>query len=324
MTPPPIARKTRRQTNSSQGISGDPAVAQYLDDLRERDFSAASIRVYTNDLSLFVRWYESQTRQPFETAKLTAIDLQSYRGHLQNVEDKKPSTINRRLQVLRGFSRWAHEAGSLAEDVGRNVHSIATVQRPSPKGIARNEINAFLRVAATSPRGQGKRNYAVLQTLLQTGVRAGELVSLKVGDVTIKQRVGTLRVRGGKGRKAREVPLDASVRQALHAYLEQRGNPSADQPLFLSERAGAMKVRGLEHLIRALGHRAGIERDEVTVHTWRHTFALAYLKDHPQDLVSLARLLGHERLDTTAIYTQPSAEDLARKLEEGSLNVYGG
>lgn len=222
MTPPPIARKTHRHTNPSEGIPGDPAIARFLDDLRERDFSAATIRVYANDLSLFVRWYELQTGQRFEVAKITAIDLQTYRGHLQNVEDKQASTINNRLQVLRSFCRWAHDSEVLTEDVGRNVHAVPSVRRPAPQGLARTEINGFLRAAATSPRGQGKRNYAILQTLLQTGIRAGELVSLKVGDVTMKERVGTLRVRSGKGRKAREVPLTASARRSMRRCWRRR------------------------------------------------------------------------------------------------------
>lgn len=254
---------------------------------------------------------------------LSTIDLQTYRGHLQNVQRHSAATVNRRVQVLRSFSRWANDEKILPEDIGRHVKSIPMGRRLAPKGLDRSELNAFLRVAATSGRGQGRRNSAILQTLLQAGIRAGELVRLKVVDITIGKRSGVLRVRSGKGRKPREIPLDASARRAIAVYLEARGKLSPDHPLFLSERGGPLKVRGLELLIDALARRAGIEREDITVHTWRHTFSLAYIKDHPGDLVGLARLLGHERLDTTAIYTQPSSEDLARKLEEGSLNVYG-
>lgn len=308
--------------NAPPGKQGDPAVPKFLHALQRRDFSPASVRSYGNDLSLFARWYETQTHHALQTAKLTEVDLQSYRRHLQNVERKKAATINRRIQVLRSFCRWAHDEGILPEDVGRDVRSVATTRRLAPKGLDRKEINALLRVAATSSRGQRKRNYAILQTLLQTGIRAGELASLVIGDVVLTKRSGVLHIRSGKGEKARDIPLNASARKALTAYLEERGKSADEQPLFLSERGGALTVRGLELLIRGLAFRAGVDREGVTVHTWRHTFALAYLKDHPQDLVGLARLLGHESLNTTAVYTQPSVEDLAEKLDRSSLNVY--
>lgn len=281
-----------------------------------------SVRSYGSDLSLFARWYETQTHRPFQVAALTEVDLQSYRRHLTNVERKKAATINRRIQVLRTFSRWAYDQRILSEDVGRDVRSVATVRRLAPKGLDRKEINALLRVAATSSRGQARRNYAILQTLLQTGIRAGELASLVIGDVVLSKRAGVLHIRSGKGEKARDIPLNASARKAITTYLEERHKSADEQPLFLSERGGALTVRGLELLVRGLAFRAGVDREGVTVHTWRHTFALAYLKDHPQDLVGLARLLGHESLNTTAVYTQPSAEDLAEKLDRSSLNVY--
>jgi len=316
------APKTHRQTFTGARISGDGAIVErYLDAMRNRDFSPDSIRVYKNDLSLFVRWYEAQTKQPLDVRKLTPVDLQSYRGHLQTIEGKKPATINRRVQVLRSFSRWAYDDGVLAEDIGRNVSSIPTPKRFAPKGLERNEVNAFLRAAQLSARGQGRRNYAIVQTLLQTGLRAGEVAGLHVNDLKLRERSGWLTVRSGKGRKSREVPLNASVRAALSDYLTERKLPP-ESPLFVSERSGPLSVSGLEMLMKSLAHRAGIERDGINVHSWRHHFALGFLKDHPGDLVGLQRLLGHERLDTTSIYVQPSQDDLAAKMERSSSNVY--
>lgn len=318
---PGNAKKTHRQTIQSAQISKDDAVAEYLRAMRERDFSPGSLRVYANDLSLFVRWYEKQTGQGYDTRKLTSIDLQSYRGYLQNVEGKKPATINRRVQVLRSFCRWAHGHRLLKEDVGRHVKSIRTERRLAPKGLSRNEVHALLRAAKSSGRGQARRNDAILQTLLQTGIRAGELSRLRVADVKLGKRKGSLDVRNGKGRRARQVPLNASARDAIRAYLDER-KLEGDSPLFISERGGALTVAGLEMLIHALRRRAGIDRDGINVHCWRHTFAFRWLKDRPGDLTGLQRLLGHERLDTTAIYCQPSQEDLAEKLERSSNNVF--
>jgi integrase/recombinase XerC len=80
-------------------------------------------------------------------------------------------------------------------------------------------------------------------------------------------------------------------------------------------------VRSIENLVLTLARKAEIDRIAVTPHTLRHTFAISYLKSHPGKLVDLAALLGHESLDTTAIYTRPSKEDLSDDLEETDLNL---
>jgi site-specific recombinase XerD len=74
------------------------------------------------------------------------------------------------------------------------------------------EVHGLLRVAGESKRGRAKRDYGLLQLLLQTNLRVGELTSLKLSDVQIRDRSGEVRVREGKGKKERGVPLNASAR----------------------------------------------------------------------------------------------------------------
>ena len=91
--------------------------------------------------------------------------------------------------------------------------------------------------------------------------------------------------------------------------------------LFISGRGAAMPVRSIQAVITGLARRARLKRIPVSAHTLRHNFALGYLRDNPGKLVELANLLGHESLDTTAIYTRPSRDDLAADLERSHLNV---
>jgi site-specific recombinase XerD len=84
-----------------------------------------------------------------------------------------------------------------------------------------------------------------------------------------------------------------------------------------------MTIRAIQAVIAALAQRAHLTRVRVSPHTLRHSFALTYLKQNPGKLVELATLLGHDSLDTTALYTRPSTEDLAADLERSPLNVYG-
>ncbi|HYY29720.1 MAG TPA: tyrosine-type recombinase/integrase [Chthoniobacterales bacterium] len=81
----------------------------------------------------------------------------------------------------------------------------------------------LLRVAGQSGHGLARRNYALVQLMLQAGLRVGEVAALSVADVRIRERSGIVRIRQGKGRKEREVPLNATARRALGLYLEFRG-----------------------------------------------------------------------------------------------------
>lgn len=156
---------------------------------------------------------------------------------------------------------------------------------------------------------------------MQTGLRVGEVSALRLADLDLHERTGTVRVHDGKGRKERHVPLNATVRRALRQYLAQRPEAGADAALFLSGRQAPLPIRSIQAIIARLTQRAHLERVPVSAHTLRHTFALNFLRGNPGKLVELASLLGHDSLDTTAVYTRPSQEDLAADLERSPLNV---
>jgi site-specific recombinase XerD len=163
-------------------------------------------------------------------------------------------------------------------------------------------------------RHGNKRNLAILQLLRHTGLRVGELCNLRLGDVTISERKGEVLVRGGKGTKDRTIPLNNDVRRAVEAYKQVRPRV-ADDRLFVGQRGQPLRPQGVQLVVRKYARRAGLP--EVTPHVLRHTFA-KHVLDAGEDLATVQRLLGHERLETTAIYTQPTARDLeaaVRRLE---------
>jgi integrase/recombinase XerC len=198
-----------------------------------------------------------------------------------------------------------------------------TTRNQQPVGLSDIEVHALLRAAGASSHGLAGRNYAMVQLMLQAGLRIGEVAALRVADIIMSDRSGSVRVRHGKGLKAREIPLNATARRALKHYLEDRQTSDKDAALFVSSRDTAMPIRTIQAVIARLARRARLKRVAVSAHTLRHTFALGYLRDNPGKLVELASLLGHDSLDTTAIYTRPSRDDLAADLERSHLNVDG-
>jgi len=292
--------------------------------LLEEALSAATRSAYQYDLNKFDQWLKESKGDSVDFRELSAIDLLNYRQFLLNVKGLKPATINRALEALRKFCAWAFQKKKLKKDISTSLKPVRFARNRQPVGLLEPEVHALLRVAGESQYGLAARNYALVQIMLQTGLRVGEVADLKMRDVTARERTGAVVVRQGKGLKEREVPLNATVRRALRHYLEERGGePKAEDPFFLSERKSAMPKRTIQAVISQLGKKAKITRVKFSAHTLRHTFALNYLKQNPGKLVELASLLGHESLDTTAVYTRPSQEDLAADLERSRLNIYG-
>jgi integrase len=115
-----------------------------------------------------------------------------------------------KLSVVFAGGRSARDSSS--PNPAAVVKSLRVTKRRRPTGLTEPEVHGLLRVAGESKRGRAKRDYGLLQLLLQTSLRVGELTSLKLGDVQIRDRSGEVRVREGKGKKEREVPLNASAR----------------------------------------------------------------------------------------------------------------
>lgn len=302
---------------------GDLRLPEFVESLRQADLSPATVRGYRLDTEAFRRWLHEVKGPEPSLERLTAIDLMNYRQHLVDVKRLKPATVNRRIEALRRLCRWAHRQGIAKSDIAQEIKAVRAVPRRRPLGLLTPEVHALLRAAGETRHGLAKRNYALLQVMIQAGPRVSEVASLRVADVVLRDRVGTVRIRQGKGRKEREVPLNATARRALRTYLETRGSLRPEESLFASGRQAPLSARAIQSVISHLAHRAKIERVRVSAHTLRHTFALNYLKQNPGKLVELASLLGHDSLDTTAIYTRPSQEDLAEDLERSPLNVYG-
>lgn len=303
--------------------SADRWLADFLSQLQRDDLAPATVRGYRYDLRQFLSWFTRAKGTSARFEKLAALDLINYRQHLVKLEGLRPATVNRRLEALRRFCRWAHQSKRLKTNVALELRPVRTVRNIRPAGLTEPEVHTLLRLAGESGHGLAKRNYALVQLMVQAGLRVAEVAALRIADITVHERSGLVRIREGKGLKAREVPLNATARRALHLYLDTRSGVAPTEPLFLSERGGAMPTRTIQAVIAHLGRRAKIDRVRISAHTLRHTFALNYLRQSPGKLVELASLLGHESLDTTAIYTRPSSEELAQDLERSRLNVDG-
>lgn len=291
--------------------------------LADRDLAPSTVQAYLSDLARFQAWltWVHEDKAPLLT-QVRTVDLAAFRTHLIHEQGHPPATVNRRLQGLRLLFRWLVDCHWMAHNPTTPLRFMRKSGMPQPLALRRREVFALLHAAAASPHRLALRNGALVQLMLQAGLRVGEVTILTPADLTLKARAGAVRVRDGKGRKAREVPLNTTVRRALQDYLATQPEPSAGVPIFRSKRGTSLAVRSVQAVVARLAQQAGIERIPVSAQTLRHTFARHYLQQHPGKLRELADVLGHESLDTTAVYTKPSQDDIAADLERSPLNVF--
>jgi len=286
--------------------------------LQSQDRSAHTVAAYTRDVMAFFAWLPEQLGKAISLVEVTPFDVQKYRDHLVS-EGRKPAGVNRALAALRVFFAWAVQTDQASANPARDVQGIQQARR-NPKALTAQEVYrlqreaAALRQLAQSKTGgevlpalvDAIRDEALLNLLLYTGLRVSECAALRINDVMLNGKSGKVIVRSGKGRKYREVPLHKEARKALAAYLDVRPTDQGET-LFLGQR-GPLGARGIQFRIAALGEAAGVP---VTPHVLRHTFATRLLREAKADLVTVAALMGHSSVATTAIYTQPSEADLA-------------
>src|SRR5439155_11146473 len=189
----------------------------------------------------------------FSAAAVTPTDLREYRSYLQNVEGRKPATINRKLAALRSFFSWAHAEKKIADLPTVAVKGVKA-EPARPRWLDKRQVDKLIR---TVERHGSKRDLAIVQLLRHAGIRVGELVGVRLRDVDLSERTGELRI-WGKGSKHRTVPLNVTARLTLEEYRKVRP-ASVDEHLFLNNRGTQPTTKAIQGLVAKYGHLAGLE-----------------------------------------------------------------
>lgn len=303
------------------------------------DLTAATRTRYRSALRRLCRWFAAAERRSLLLADLHPISLAGYREALKQTD--AASTVNTHLSAIRTWCVWLVDQGYLATNPAQRLKLVKRTTPSAPKALSPAHVNALLRQAQFTR--YPLRNTAILQVLIQTGMRISECAALCWHDIQYGERSGHALIRAGKGNTVRTVPLNESARCALASYVapllgvqpslhkvarawpqRQEGDPRC--PLWTSERQHALSLREMSHMIHQLVRDTSARKllpASTTPHSLRHTFATRYLARHPHDLVGLARLLGHRSITTTQIYIQPTAEQLAARVDQIDLNAYG-
>jgi integrase/recombinase XerD len=294
-----------------------PSVQAFVTERLEgpRPASPNTIDAYRDTFRLLLIFAEQQTDKTPSRLHVDDLDAEligAFLDHLEHDRDNSISTRNARLAAIRSLFNYA--ALRHPEHADTIARVLAIPPKRGPKTIVTflrdEEIDALL-AAPDRGRWTGRRDHALLLTMIQTGLRVSELTGLNCADITLTS--GPHMHCHGKGRKERVTPLTLQTGAVLRVWRHERaGNP--DDPLFPTSRGGCLSRDAVawllaKHVTTATRTCPSLAAKAISPHTLRHTAAMRLL-NAGVDITVIALWLGHETTQTTQIYLHA---DLALK-----------
>jgi site-specific recombinase XerD len=282
-------------------------LAEYADHLEHSPLSGHTPRTYFGAVRAYLGWLQDTDTDGEPLADAAAKDwaVRDYRSYLVTVAKRATPTVNKHLAALVDFYTWR----GLGQPQGVKRHQVA---RHAPKALAPRAKLRYLRAVEACPSA---RDRAIALLPLYAGSRIAEIQALDVPDVQLSAHKGSVHL-VGKGEKSRDVPVHVKLREAMAEWLAERPsypNSGTSAALFLSQRGTRMTTDALADVIDRITGAAGLE-DEATSHILRHTFGTELTRSGV-DIVTVAELMGHASLETTRIYTRPTADDMQRAVD---------
>lgn len=266
---------------------------KFIDHLKSQKRSVSTILAYGNDISQFINFLEQKKINDFSQVKTE--DVREFKEFLlgQNYTSK---SVFRKLNSLRTFFRWLKEEKIIKSNPALEVPH-PKVENSPPRALSELEYRALRDVVRDDPR-----MYLVVELLLQTGLRVGELERLQIEDIGDKE----LKVRAYENFPERTVPLNNAARKAIENWLRVR--PKTKNKTLLVTRTGKpLLVRNIRTALNRYFQEAGIKK--ASINSLRHTFIVQQLAAGvPVELIQ--KIVGHKRLASTERYL-----DLIKKKE---------
>lgn len=279
-------------------------VDDYLDYLcYEKNYSNNTITNYKDDICEYLDYVDSEG---LDFRNILYSDIRFYLMYLKDTKKDNNSSIDRKLSAIRGFYKY------LANNkvVKNNVFSLVSGPKKSkrlPRFFEYNELEELFD-ACDLGTSLGQRDRLLLEMLYATGVRVSELVNIKVGDI---DEDGHSILVLGKGNKERYVTYGDYCSEILDLYLSDgylKLNTNKSCYLFLNNNGGNLTDRGVRYILDRIIKHTSIQKN-ISPHMIRHSFA-THLLNEGADLLSVQKLLGHESIKATQIYTHVTTDRL--------------
>jgi integrase/recombinase XerD len=263
------------------------ALALFTESLQNSGKAHATIIAYSKDIEQLVDFCEKKDRKNIDEVK--SEDIEEFK-ELLKTQRYTSKSISRKINSIKAFFRFLISQGSITENPAEIIVHPKVEQSP-PRLLSKLEYRA-LRDAC---RGDA-RVFAIVELLLQTGMRISELAALKTDDTDLERNL--IDIRAQNSREARKVPLNEAAKNALMDYLKVRPR-AREKTVFLTKACRPFLVRNIRTAIDRYFRIAGIKAAKVN--DLRHTFIVEQLKAGTP-LVYVSQLVGHKRITTTEKY----------------------
>lgn len=287
-----------------------PTIKLYVRYLRlERNLSPNTIEAYRNDLAHLEAF---MMRNNLKLENVTLEQLHTFAASLHEY-GITPRSQARVLSGVRSFFRFLVLDGVVESDP-TELLEWPSLPEHLPVVLTLEEIDR-IEDSIDLSKAEGARNRAIIEVLFSCGLRVSELVNMKLSDLYLEDRVLLVR---GKGNKERLVPVSNKAIADLKRWFFDRNlmkiKPGEDDYVFLNRRGAHLTRTMILIMVKRQAEEAGIKKT-ISPHTFRHSFATALLQGGA-DLRSIQTMLGHEKIDTTLVYTHISNEQLRKAILE--------
>lgn len=287
-----------------------PTIKLYVRYLRlERNLSPNTIEAYRNDLAHLEAF---MMRNDLNLENVTLEQLHTFAASLHEY-GITPRSQARVLSGVRSFFRFLVLDGVVENDP-TELLEWPSLPEHLPVVLTLEEIDR-IEDSIDLSKAEGARNRAIIEVLFSCGLRVSELVNMKLSDLYLEDRVLLVR---GKGNKERLVPVSNKAIADLKRWFFDRNlmkiKPGEDDYVFLNRRGAHLTRTMILIMVKRQAEEAGIKKT-ISPHTFRHSFATALLQGGA-DLRSIQAMLGHEKIDTTLVYTHISNEQLRKAILE--------
>ena len=287
-----------------------PTIKLYVRYLRlERNLSPNTIEAYRNDLAHLEAF---MMRNNLKLENVTLEQLHTFAASLHEY-GITPRSQARVLSGVRSFFRFLVLDGVVESDP-TELLEWPSLPEHLPVVLTLEEIDR-IEDSIDLSKAEGARNRAIIEMLFSCGLRVSELVNMKLSDLYLEDRVLLVR---GKGSKERLVPVSNKAIADLKRWFFDRNlmkiKPGEDDYVFLNRRGAHLTRTMILIMVKRQAEEAGIKKT-ISPHTFRHSFATALLQGGA-DLRSIQAMLGHEKIDTTLVYTHISNEQLRKAILE--------
>ncbi|MDR2464388.1 MAG: tyrosine recombinase [Holosporales bacterium] len=290
-------------------------IDQFLEAIvSEKNASPNTVKSYKLDLEHFSIFIKQDLKN------VTSDDIYKYRQRLESLSHAK-STVARKIVTLRQFYKFLSQEKSISLNPTRHIALPRNV-RKFPRIPTKDIVFSLLDYVAKDESNEGRRNWILLELLYGTGIRASEVVSLKLSNLAFNRAQQTILpfiTIYGKGNKERIVPLHETCILALNVYLSVRqyfirkGQKMEEFPWLFPSYNGHISRQRLNQLLANITKNLGI--NSISPHVLRHAFA-THLLENGANLLIIQKLLGHSDISTTQIYTHVQSQHLVSLLQK--------